>query len=44
MLMRADTVGVRSDTVQRLLGREPRSFAEWCARNARAFSPTAAGP
>jgi uncharacterized protein YbjT (DUF2867 family) len=36
-LMRADTVGVRSDTVRRLLGREPRTFADWCARNARAF-------
>jgi uncharacterized protein YbjT (DUF2867 family) len=36
-LMRADTVGVRSDTVRRLLGREPRTFADWCERNARAF-------
>jgi uncharacterized protein YbjT (DUF2867 family) len=36
-LMRADTVGVRSDTVRRLLGREPRTFADWCARNADAF-------
>lgn len=36
-LMRADTVGVRSDTVQRLLGREPRTFADWCTRNAHAF-------
>jgi uncharacterized protein YbjT (DUF2867 family) len=36
-LMRADTVGVRSDTVRRLLGREPRTFADWCARNAQAF-------
>ena len=36
-LMRADTVGLRSDTVRRLLGREPRTFADWCARNARAF-------
>jgi uncharacterized protein YbjT (DUF2867 family) len=36
-LMRADTVGVRSDTVRCLLGREPRTFADWCARNARAF-------
>jgi uncharacterized protein YbjT (DUF2867 family) len=39
-LMRADTVGVRSDTVRRLLGREPRTFADWCARNARAFLPS----
>jgi uncharacterized protein YbjT (DUF2867 family) len=36
-LMRVDTVGVRSDTVQRLLGCEPRTFADWCARNAHAF-------
>lgn len=43
-LMRADTVGVRSDTVQRLLGRGPRTFAEWCARNAGAFLPAATGP
>ena len=37
-LMRADTVGLRSDAVRRLLGREPRTFADWCARNARAFT------
>jgi uncharacterized protein YbjT (DUF2867 family) len=37
-LMRADTIGVRSDTVQRLLRREPRTFADWCANNAHAFS------
>jgi hypothetical protein len=36
-LMRADTVGVRNDTVRRLLGREPRTFTDWCARNAHAF-------
>jgi uncharacterized protein YbjT (DUF2867 family) len=36
-LMRADTVGVRSDTVQRLLGRAPGTFADWCARHAHAF-------
>ncbi|GAA3517933.1 SDR family oxidoreductase [Actinocatenispora rupis] len=36
-LMRADTVGVRSDTVRRILGRAPRTFADWCARNAHAF-------
>jgi len=41
-LMRADTVGVRSDTVQRLLGREPRTFADWCMRNADAFPKPAA--
>jgi uncharacterized protein YbjT (DUF2867 family) len=42
-LMRADTTGVRSDTVRRLLGREPRTFADWCARNARAFLPSVPG-
>jgi uncharacterized protein YbjT (DUF2867 family) len=36
-LMRADTIGVRSNTVRRLLGCEPRTFGDWCARNARAF-------
>jgi uncharacterized protein YbjT (DUF2867 family) len=42
-LMRADTAGVRSDTVRRLLGREPRTFADWCARNASEFRGAAAG-
>jgi uncharacterized protein YbjT (DUF2867 family) len=36
-LMRADTAGFRTGTVQRLLGRKPRTFADWCARNASAF-------
>jgi uncharacterized protein YbjT (DUF2867 family) len=36
-LMRADTVGFRTDTVERLLGRRPQTFADWCARNANAF-------
>lgn len=36
-LMRADTVGLRTDTASRLLGRRPGTFAEWCARHARAF-------
>ncbi|BCJ38940.1 NmrA family transcriptional regulator [Actinocatenispora thailandica] len=36
-LMRADTVGFRTDTVRRLLGRAPRTFADWCARNADRF-------
>jgi uncharacterized protein YbjT (DUF2867 family) len=35
--MRADTEGFRTDTVQRLLERPPRSFADWCSRNAGAF-------
>ncbi|MFC8449825.1 NAD(P)H-binding protein [Kitasatospora sp. NPDC057223] len=41
-LMRADTTGLRTDTVERLLGRRPRGFADWCARNADAFRPAAA--
>ncbi|MGW7253007.1 NAD(P)H-binding protein [Streptomyces sp. NPDC054834] len=36
-LMRADTVGVRTDTVERLLARKPRTFADWCARHAQVF-------
>ncbi|MGW0860195.1 NAD(P)H-binding protein [Streptomyces sp. NPDC002690] len=36
-LMRADTVGFRTDTVEQLLGRAPRTFADWCARHADAF-------
>jgi hypothetical protein len=36
-LMRTDTAGLRTDAVQRLLGRGPRTFADWCARNADAF-------
>jgi uncharacterized protein YbjT (DUF2867 family) len=36
-LMRADTTGFRTDTVERLLQRAPRTFAAWCARNADAF-------
>ena len=36
-LMRADTGGLRTDTVSRLLGRPPRTFADWCTRNAAAF-------
>jgi len=42
-LMRADTAGIRSDTLERLLGRPPRTFADWCARNARVFSGAATG-
>lgn len=36
-LMRADTTGMRSDTVRELLGRAPRSFADWCGRHADAY-------
>jgi uncharacterized protein YbjT (DUF2867 family) len=35
--MRADTTGFRTDTVPRLLGRKPRTFADWCARHAGTF-------
>ncbi|MBU8894025.1 NAD(P)H-binding protein [Corallococcus sp. M34] len=35
--MRSDRVGVRTDTVERLLGRKPRPFADWCARHAQSF-------
>ena len=38
-LLRADTTGLRTDTVRRLLGREPGTFADWCKRNADAFRP-----
>jgi uncharacterized protein YbjT (DUF2867 family) len=38
-LMRADTAGFRTTAVADLLGREPRAFADWCARNAAAFRP-----
>jgi uncharacterized protein YbjT (DUF2867 family) len=34
---RADTAGFRTDTVEPLLGRKPRTFADWCMRNADAF-------
>jgi uncharacterized protein YbjT (DUF2867 family) len=37
-LMRADTTGFRTGTVRELLGREPGTFAAWCARNARRFA------
>jgi uncharacterized protein YbjT (DUF2867 family) len=36
-LMREDTVGFRTNTVRRLLGRAPSTFADWCARNAHRF-------
>jgi uncharacterized protein YbjT (DUF2867 family) len=41
-LMRADTTGLRTDTVRKLLGRGPRTFADWCARHAGAFAALAA--
>jgi len=36
-LMRSDTVGFRTATVRRLLGRAPKTFANWCTRNAHRF-------
>ncbi|MFF0266316.1 hypothetical protein [Kribbella sp. NPDC004536] len=33
-LMRADTTGLRTDVVRRVTGREPRTYAHWCAANA----------
>jgi len=35
--MRADTVGFRTNDVERLLHRSPRTFAHWCSRNIEAF-------
>jgi hypothetical protein len=40
--MRANTTGTCVDTVERLLGRKPRTFAAWCVRNAGAFTMPAA--
>jgi uncharacterized protein YbjT (DUF2867 family) len=40
-LMRADTAGLRTDTVRRLLGREPATFAAWCTRHADLFRQAA---
>ncbi|MEV0792879.1 NAD(P)H-binding protein [Kribbella sp. NPDC050459] len=37
-LMRADTVGLRTDALRRLTGRAPRTFESWCAANAAAVS------
>ncbi|MHA7985238.1 NAD(P)H-binding protein [Rathayibacter sp. CAU 1779] len=39
-LMRADTVGVRTDTVEMLTGRPPGTFREWCSRHVRDFGPS----
>ncbi|GIH18218.1 NAD(P)H-binding protein [Rugosimonospora africana] len=36
-LMRADTTGFRTDTVKRLLHRQPATFVDWCTRNAHRF-------
>jgi hypothetical protein len=37
-LMREGAMAFRTDTVARLLGRPPQTFADWCARNADPFS------
>lgn len=42
-LMRADTEGLRTDAVQALLGRPPRSFTDWCRRSAGTFRRALAG-
>ncbi|WP_330256758.1 NAD(P)H-binding protein [Nocardia sp. NBC_00565] len=43
-MMRADTIGFRTDTVRQLLGRDPVSFEQWCVRNIDAFrAPEAVG-
>ncbi|WUJ74148.1 NAD(P)H-binding protein [Kribbella soli] len=36
-LMRADTIGLRTDAVRRLTRREPRTFATWCDDNQLLF-------
>lgn len=36
-LMRQDTTGFRTDTVERILHRRAGTFAQWCARNIDAF-------
>jgi uncharacterized protein YbjT (DUF2867 family) len=41
-LMRADTTGFRTQTVEQLLGRRPKTFADWCTRHADAFRALAA--
>ena len=35
--MHTDAVGFRTDTVEQLPERTPRTFENWCARNADAF-------
>ncbi|MGW5352790.1 NAD(P)H-binding protein [Streptomyces sp. NPDC004031] len=40
-LMRDDVEGYRTDTVEKLLGRPPATFADWCARHADVFRAAA---
>ncbi|NUS15910.1 MAG: NAD(P)H-binding protein [Streptomyces sp.] len=42
-LMRDDTEGFRTGTVEELLGRAPAGFAAWCARHAEVFRAAAGG-
>jgi uncharacterized protein YbjT (DUF2867 family) len=35
--LRADTIGFRTATVRHLLGRDPGTLADWCARNSSEF-------
>jgi uncharacterized protein YbjT (DUF2867 family) len=37
-LMRADTIGVRTDDVRRLTGKSPNTFSAWCEENAGQLS------
>ncbi|MEC3920120.1 NAD(P)H-binding protein [Nocardia sp. CDC160] len=37
-ILRADTVGARTDTVAELLGRPAHTFADWCASHRAAFT------
>ncbi|MBO2454640.1 NAD(P)H-binding protein [Actinomadura barringtoniae] len=39
--VRAAPEGLRTDTFERLVGRPPVTFADWCARNAGAFAGAA---
>lgn len=43
-LVREGVAAFRTDTVARLLGRPPRTFADWCARNAGRFSASRLRP
>ncbi|MGW1741656.1 NAD(P)H-binding protein [Nocardia sp. NPDC001965] len=38
-LMRRDTTGLRTETVEHILRRRPGTFAAWCTRNIEAFLP-----
>jgi hypothetical protein len=37
-LFRADRAAIVTDVVQRLTGRPPATFQDWCRRNAAAFA------